>query len=159
MKIMPKTNADYKAIVGIAKSLPQWFTKGRLRQIKYATKKQHGLVAIENNHVVGFIFYRKWRRTSYLTWMGVTSSEKRKGIGSKLLAATEVELRKNKVDEIRVSTLSRAVKYKPYEETRIFYEKRGFILHHTDRNFYPNGGDRETLLKKLTNNNNKKIHI
>ena len=149
MKIRPKRIADYKSIVDIAKSLPKWFTKNGIRQIKYATRKQQGLVVTEENQIVGFVFYRKWQRTSYLTWMGVMSNKRRKGIGSKLLSALETELKKSRIYEIKVSTLARTVKYIPYEETRFFYKINGFVLHCIDKDFYPKGGDREILIKKF----------
>jgi ribosomal protein S18 acetylase RimI-like enzyme len=150
MEIRAKKNGDAKEIIAVAKSLPKWFTKDGVRQIGYAAKRQHGFMATEGNRIIGFVFYRKWKRTAYLTWIGVLSSKRRKGIGSKLLAALETSLKKYGMQSVKVSTLARTEKYKPYEETRFFYEKNGFMLLRIDKDFYPKSGDREVLIKKLS---------
>ncbi len=139
---------DHAEIMKIAKSLPEWFTKDGVRQIRYAIKRQDGIVAVDRK-VVGFVTYRTWKNTALMTWIAVSPEKRKKGIGAALVKEMERLMKKKGLTKIQVSTLARTVRYKPYQETRKFYEETGFKSARIDKNFYPQGGDREIMVKKL----------
>ena len=150
MQIREVRKNDYKEIVAITKSLYRWFSKNGLRQVKYAFRKQKGFVSIENHKVTGFIFYRKWKNTAVITWIGIGVNSRNKGIGKTLFRHVEKLVKKQNVKRIKISTLARTVKYKPYEETRKFWESCGFRTLRIDKNFYPfPSKDREVMIKEL----------
>ncbi len=149
VRIRKMKSSDHAEIIKIAKSLSQWFTKDGVRQIRYAIKRQPGLAAVEKSKVIGFLTYRTWKHTALMTWIGVSPEKRRKGIGAALVKGMEKIMKKKGVEKIQVSTLARTVRYKPYEETRKFYEKADFRLLRIDKGFYPQGGDREILVKKM----------
>ena len=149
MEIRKLRKNDHAAIMQIARQLSQWFTKDGRRQIRYAIRRQPGFVAIHQGSCIGFLTYRSWKRIATITWTGVNPSFRRKGIGTKLLHAFEREIKNEGISEIHVSTLSRKARYKPYLETVKFYEALGYKTLRIDKNFYPQGGDREVLIKKL----------
>jgi len=149
MQIRKMKTGDHAEIMKIAKALPEWFTKDGVRQIRYAIKRQPGLVAGENGKVTGFLTYRSWKHIALMTWIGVDPSKRKKGTGRALLKEMEKIMKKKGIKKIKVSTLARTVRYKPYEETRKFYEKTGFRSVRIDKNFYKKSGDREILAKRI----------
>ena len=147
MKIV-KLKAIYsREIVQTAKILSKWFTKQAITNIKRACNKQNGFVALDNNKIVGFLLYRKWKETAIITWMGILPNYQGEGIGRNLLKSLENKLKKYGVRKLKVSTLAPTTKYKPYEKTRKFYLKTGFKKYKIDKKFYPDGSDRLVLLK------------
>lgn len=84
-----------------------------VRQIRYAARNQNGFVAVENRNVSGFLTYRLWKKTAYITWMAVERKSWGKEIGKFLV------------------------------------RKIGFRLLRIDKDFYPQGGNREVLQKDL----------
>jgi ribosomal protein S18 acetylase RimI-like enzyme len=151
MKIRKLYHHDYESIILIAKSLPQWFTKKGIRQIKRAMNSQNGFVAIDKT-VVGFILYRKWKKTAWITWMGILARCRNRGIGTLLIRKTENIFKKHNIRTIKISTVSPTVRYTPYEETRKFYTRIGFRKHRIDKNFYKDGKnliDRIVLIKYI----------
>jgi len=110
----------------VAKTLPEWFTEGGVKNIAVDILFQRGFVAICNNTVVGFISFFVNEAAGHIGWMGILPSYHRKGIGKKLLEKLVSEFKKSGVKEVRVNTLGDSVDYKPYEETRAFYRAMGF---------------------------------
>ena len=48
---------DHMAVAEIARMLPQWFTELGVQQITSDLQTQQGLIALERDHIVGFITY------------------------------------------------------------------------------------------------------
>jgi len=56
MKIRPIQDADFTAIVNVAKALPDWFDEdARTRSIPIDLRHQQGFVALSNCQIVGFV--------------------------------------------------------------------------------------------------------
>ena len=84
-----------------------------------------------------------------LIWMGIRPEFQRKGIGTKLLLWLEDEARRLGMHSIEVETLPDEDDYEPYQQTRDFYYKNGFV-----RVYYKKAGvkgwdDQIVLEKKL----------
>ena len=78
--------------------------------------------------VVGFVaIKRKNNHVAEISWMAVELEHQRQGIGSALVDRVANDLRSQGIRVLEVKTLAEDVEYSPYEKTRRFYEKMGFI--------------------------------
>lgn len=127
MLIRKISNIDLPAILKIAESLPQWFTASGLESVESDLPFQSGFVAVEHDHVIGFITFFVNQGSATIGWMGIAPSHHRNGIGRALLAELRSYLKTFKIKSILVSTLSDAVEYEPYGRTRAFYRSNGFF--------------------------------
>jgi len=141
--------SDLGCVLGIMRTLPEWFTPDAVRSVRRSFRNHEGFVAIARGRAVGFALYKKWKKVAWLRWIGVLPAEQRKGVGSVLALAMESDVEKRGATLVRASTLSHTVKYAPYELTRKFYLKVGFAKERIDAGFYPDGGDRLLLVKRV----------
>ena len=126
MKIRKANKKDYLEAINIAKSLPQWFDKMGIKNMKTDFDLNNLIVAVEKNKVVGFLCYTTYCGKMLLMWMGVKDKFQRLGIGQKLLHWLEEESKKYGMISIEVKTLPDEDDYEPYKRTRSFYYKNGF---------------------------------
>ena len=86
-------------------------------------------------------------RASYdLYWIAVSPAYQRRGIGRKLVAATEEEVRKEGGARLYVETSTRD----QYRPTRAFYEQLGYRLEARLRDFYAPGDGKAIFCRNLT---------
>src|SRR4030042_6318150 len=117
---------DFKQLIEIAKTLPEWFTAGGVRQMNIDLRFQNGFVALNGSRIVGFLSFYVSEGIAQIGWMGVLSEFHRQGIGQKLVGRLISELKKVGIQELRVNTLGDSVEYEPYARTRAFYRRIGF---------------------------------
>jgi len=143
---------DHTAIVEMAKALHQWFTELGVQHIAKDLQTQKGLVALEDESMIGFVTYviTAGEKVAELTWIAVHPGSHRKGVGRRLVKALEEVLVKSGVSALEVSTVADSVEYEPYARTRSFYHALGFSDVRVDRKWYPSGDDRLLLRKPLT---------
>jgi N-acetylglutamate synthase-like GNAT family acetyltransferase len=85
-------------------------------------------IAEDLAEVIGFaIIQHKNKYLAEILWMAVKKSKWNQGIGSALIEHISNDLKSQGVRLLQVKTLSEDAKYSPYESTRQFYEKMGFI--------------------------------
>jgi len=109
----------------IAKNLKEWFTEIAVKKMKRNFKKN--LLHIkENGKVIGFLNYKKNKKSIVILWMGCKRDCQRKGIGSKLIQELERFANSKSIKTIKVETLTDEDSYEPYKLTRNFYYKNGF---------------------------------
>jgi GNAT superfamily N-acetyltransferase len=60
-------------------------------------------------------------------WLAVRAGQRGRGLGTVLLDRMLSDLASEGVSVVEVKTLDRSAGYPPYEVTRAFYERRGFI--------------------------------
>ncbi len=144
------TPSDRPAILAIAEDLPEWFDE-HARQVAIPTDivHQHVSVALEGPLVVGFISLYVSDGRLNIGWIGVLKSHHRKGIGHQLLRTAEERARAMGVAEIAVSTLGDAVEYAPYDQTRSFYRKNGFVAYQRSKTDNPGCPEELKLRKQL----------
>lgn len=130
IKIRKIEEGDYSSIIKIGESLhPDWFDKHAIkRAIPLDIKIHLGLLAEIEDQIVGFITYSSEDGEINITWLGVLPKLHRKGIGTALLKEVEKITRNLNVDKISIETLSEKEEFKPYEQTRAFYKKHGYLL-------------------------------
>lgn len=121
------TSDDVVAVLAVARALPEWFNAAGLAQIAAEVPHQQGAVAEVEGEVVGFVTWCTHDDgVGEIAWLGVSAGCHRRGIGSRLLAFAEDDLRSSGVTEVLVETLGESVDYEPYEGTRAFYRAAGF---------------------------------
>jgi len=115
-------------MLDVAAALIDWFGEyviNKLMPVDFVL--QRGFVAEDANGVVGFLTYTSDHTAVLITWFGISPEYHRKGIGVKLLAAIEAELRSIGVTEVRLNTVVASGDNDPYHNTHAFYKKMGFI--------------------------------
>ncbi|WP_297487625.1 GNAT family N-acetyltransferase [Thermococcus sp.] len=128
MRVKPlKSNAERLACLEIAKALPEWFNEAGLKAMERDLKSETTFIAVENGRVLGFIAIKHLNEKALeILWMAVRREFRRKGIGTEMLHFTE-EWAVKRGFEVLVVKTSGDLSYKPYDETRRFYEKNGFV--------------------------------
>ncbi|MFI5201684.1 MAG: GNAT family N-acetyltransferase [Candidatus Kapaibacterium sp.] len=120
---------DFEGVQSLADSLEGWFSPEGQEMISRDIHFQNGFVAEQDGRIVGFILFYSDQGIAHIGWMGIDRMMHRQGIGTALLERMLEELRAANALEVRVSTLGDSVEYEPYERTRAFYLKHGFIEH------------------------------
>lgn len=114
--------------LSIARELGEYFTEDGLAKMADDLKKHSLFVTLDAKTVLGFASVLKINgKTAEITWMAVRRDKQDRGIGSKIIDCLVSDLRSQKFAILKVKTLAGIVDYKPYERTRKFYEKMGFI--------------------------------
>jgi len=128
---MEITKGDEKhiaACLSIAKQLPQYFTEEGINTMSKDLLTHQLYIAIDSEEVVAYVAVEQRRhKVSEISWMAVKPGCQRQGIGSALINHIIADLLSQGVRLLEAKTLSAGIEYSPYEKTRLFYEKMGFI--------------------------------
>ncbi|TDW15253.1 GNAT family N-acetyltransferase [Kribbella kalugense] len=121
-------DGDIEACLEIVRALPEYFTADVPEKVRGDLGCLLGWVAVRDGQVVGFVVVeRRGTRAAEILWAAVDPSARRQGIGSQLAHEVMGELRATGVKVVELKTLDAAVDYKPYEATRAFWERMGFV--------------------------------
>jgi GNAT superfamily N-acetyltransferase len=140
---------DFKGIIEIAESLPEWFTKNGLENMKKDLGFQPGFVAEKDSDRIGFLSYFVSEGVGQIGWMGVLKELHRNGIGRKLVERTSSALKSAGISRLRVYTLGDSVEYEPYARTRAFYWAVGFEDHERIKQDNPECPEQLIMIKKM----------
>ncbi len=122
-----ETEIERRACLEIAKALPEWFNEAGLRAMERDLRGEKTFIAVEDGHVLGFVTLKPVSdKALEILWMAVRRELRGKGVGSRLLGFIDEWAGKKGFGVLVVKT-SGDLTYKPYNETRWFYEKRGFV--------------------------------
>ncbi len=123
--------AEIDALLAVAGALPEYFDEAAMARMPVDAQEHATYIAIEGDradHLRGFaVVERKGNRVAEVLWMGVCPERRRMGIGARLLSALEDDLRAEGFELLEIKTLAAEAEYAPYEGTRRFYEKQGFL--------------------------------
>jgi GNAT superfamily N-acetyltransferase len=118
---------DLDGCLGIVRSLPEFFTADALDTISGDFGQHQGWVA-DDDQVVGFaIVDRRSSTTAEILWAAVHRDRRGTGVGTLLIEHVLDVLAGNGVILVEAKTLDRSAGYGPYEATRAFWERRGFV--------------------------------
>ena len=118
--------AERRACLEIAKALPEWFNEAGIKAMERDLKSETTFIAVEKDQVLGFITVKSLNdKALEILWMAVRREFRGRGIGTWLLRFVEMWAKAN--FEVLVVKTSGDLSYKPYDETRRFYERRGFV--------------------------------
>ncbi len=120
---------DLVACYEIAKSLSEYFNDSGLAAMSRDLKTEETLVIRDGSDCLGFACAKIVRTgVAEILWMGVRKDRIRQGLGSLLMDALCQRLQETGTRFVTVKTLAPTVDYYPYEKTRLFYQKMGFVL-------------------------------
>lgn len=140
MQILRCNNHYIDDCLSIAKELTQYFNEAGIQTMREDLTKHLLYVALENNEVYGFLaLTHKNDHVFEISWMAVKLGQQHQGVGSALIEFVSKELKALGVKLLEVKTLAEDEEYLPYEITRAFYRKMGFI-HVETINPYPDWG-------------------
>lgn len=100
------------------------------------------------DEIVGYSCYGRipGTRTSYdLYWIAVGKRWQRHGLGRRLMTASEERIAATGGCQIFIETSSTQL----YHPTHVFYERCGYTLEHTFRDFYAPGDSKLVFVKRL----------
>ena len=128
MKVKPlATEEERLACLEIAKALPEWFNEAGLKAMERDLREEETFIAVEDGQVLGFVTLKPVSdKALEILWMAVRRELRGRGVGSQVLGFIE-GLATEKGFEVLVVKTSGDLSYRPYDETRRFYEKRGFV--------------------------------
>lgn len=127
MRIRPCAPADLDACLEIVRGLPEYFTPDVPDAIRGDLGRHQGWVA-EDDEVAGFaIVDRRSSRTAEILWAAVGHDRRGAGVGTLLIEHVLDALAGDGVVLVEAKTLDRSAGYAPYEATRAFWERRGFV--------------------------------
>ena len=119
--------AERDVCLQIARNLSEWFNEAGLKVIERDLREETTFVAVEGSDVLGFVTVKPTNRKALeILWMAVRRELRGKGVGTELLHFVE-EWARERGFELLVVKTSGDLSYKPYDETRRFYERRGFV--------------------------------
>jgi GNAT superfamily N-acetyltransferase len=118
---------DLEACLAIVRGLPDYFTADVVDAVRGHVAEHQGWIA-DDGHVLGFaIVDRRSPSTAEILWAAVRGDRRGAGIGALLIDHVLDALAGEGVLLVEVKTLDRSAGYGPYEATRAFWERRGFV--------------------------------
>lgn len=154
--IREKRAEDVQALLGIVRTLPEWFTPNSIEtEITPDLRDKAALVAQVDGEPVGFVSwgepeFHKEPGVVELHWIGVHRDWRGKGVGKALVRVMEEKLRQAGVKAVELWTVADSELYPPYADTRAFYRAIGYqdlyvdVVNRTEQT-----GDRLFLRKEL----------
>jgi ribosomal protein S18 acetylase RimI-like enzyme len=128
MKIVKGSGKYIDSCSSIANKLTQHFSEKAVSNISRDLRKHIIYIAIEMEEVLGFAsIVRLNENVAEISWIAVKKERQNQGVGSSLINYISDDLKAEGVTLLKVKTLSENVDNKPYESTRKFYEKMGFV--------------------------------
>jgi len=148
--IREATATDHSGILRVAQNLEGWFDEhARQIAIPMDIRYQDVFVAVASGDVLGFVSLYVADGRLNIGWLGVRRSHHRRGIGSLLLKKVEEHARMMGIPELAVMTLGDSVDYAPYEQTRSFYKKQGFVERQRNKTDNPGCPEELRLVRRL----------
>ena len=118
-----------KDCLELARGLPEYFNEDGYKKMEQDLLSHELYTVMRDERLAGFITIdTKSQNVAEISWMAVDKEQQGKGIGSQLLVYVIEDLRDSGYKLLEVKTLSEIDEYQPYEGTRAFYRKHGFIL-------------------------------
>ena len=122
-----ETESERRACLEIARALPEWFNEAGIKAMERDLKWETTFIAVEKDQVLGFITVKPINdKALEILWMAIRREFRGRGIGTGLLRFVEMWAVERGFEVLVVKT-SGDLSYKPYDETRRFYERRGFV--------------------------------
>jgi len=123
---------DAPAAVAIIRGLPDYFTDDVPMKVERDVASNEAWVITDSGSVAGFaVAARKSPAGAEILWIAVDAAQRGRGHGTRLLGHVLDHLATSGISVVEAKTLDRSSGYYPYEATRAFWERNGFI--HVDR--------------------------
>jgi len=120
---------DRDSCVAIVQQLPDYFTPNTHNELREHFSAPNAWVAVDRDEdtTVGFVLVEsRYHGTAEIIFAAVLRERHGCGIGTALVEQAFAALAERGVVIVEVKTLDASAGYKPYEETRAFWQSRGF---------------------------------
>ena len=118
---------DADACTSIVRSLPEHFDDHALEQTPLDVRRHGAWLLEDTGRLLSFVVAERRGRVAEILWMATRPDVRRRGHGTTLLRHVLAELQREGVVMVEVKTLDASADYAPYEATRAFYERMGFV--------------------------------
>ena len=137
----------------IMHSLPAWFSPSESIEKHAITHRDYTFfAAFDDETPIGFITLKIHNKyTADIYNMGILEQYHRQGIGRQLVESAEQYCSDNGFLYMTVKTLDSSAEYEPYNRTRAFYQKMGFIPLEVFTTFWNEENTCLFLAKRLRN--------
>jgi ribosomal protein S18 acetylase RimI-like enzyme len=122
------TAEDAPAVTAIIRGLPDYFTDDVPAKAERDAASHEAWIISDSGVVAGFaIAARKSPGGAEILWIGVDAARRGRGHGTTLLGHVLDHLAASGIGVVEAKTLDSSSGYRPYEATRAFWERNGFI--------------------------------
>ena len=122
------TAGDAPAVTAIIRGLPDYFTDDVPAKAEREATDHEAWVISDAGTVAGFATVsRKSPGGAEIGWMAVDAACRGHGYGTALLGHVLDHLAATGISVVEVKTLDSSSGYQPYEATRAFWERNGFV--------------------------------
>jgi len=121
------TPRDADACASVMRSLPDYFDHHALEQAPLDVRRHGAWLLEDSDQLVSFLVAERRGRTAEILWMATRPDSRHRGHGTLLMEHVLAELQREGVVMVEVKTLDASADYEPYEATRAFYERMGFV--------------------------------
>lgn len=119
---------DIPGATAIVRSLPDYFTSDVPGHVERDAAAHDGWVIRNAGQIAGFaVAERRSPGGAEILWIAVDPAQRGRGLGTRLLDGALADLAAAGVSVVMAKTLDRSADYPPYEATRGFWERRGFV--------------------------------
>ena len=119
---------DAPALTAIIRGLPDYFTDDVPGKVEHDAASHQGWVITDSGTVAGFaVAARKSPAGAEILWIAVDAARRGRGHGTRLLGHVLDHLGADGISVVEAKTLDRSAGYRPYEATRAFWERNGFV--------------------------------
>ena len=119
---------DIPAAVAVVQRSPDYFTDDVPDKVQRDAGDHDSWVLEDAGVVLGFaIAARKSARAAEILWIAVDAAHRGRGHGTLLLGRVLEALAASGINVVEAKTLDASAGYQPYEATRAFWERNGFV--------------------------------
>ena len=119
---------DAPAAAAIIRGLPDYFTDDVPAKAERDAASHEAWVLTDSGTVAGFaVAARKSPGGAEILWIAIDAARRGRGHGTRLLGHVLNCLAAAGISVVEAKTLDRSSGYRPYEATRAFWERNGFI--------------------------------
>ena len=126
--VRPFAAEDAPAAALIIEGLPDYFTEDVPAKVQHDAGKHDAWVLTDSGSVAGIaVAARKSPGGAEILWIAVEASHRGRGYGTQLLRHVLGCLATAGISVVEAKTLDPSADYQPYEATRAFWERNGFV--------------------------------
>src|SRR6478752_4977770 len=119
---------DAPAVTTIIRGLSDYFTDDVPAKAERDAASHQAWVITDSGTITGFaVAARKSPAGAEILWIAVDAARRGRGHGTRLLGRVLDHLGADGISVVEAKTLDRSSGYRPYEATRAFWERNGFV--------------------------------
>ena len=119
---------DAGAVSAIIRGLPDYFTDDVPAKVDHDAASHQAWVLTGSGTVAGIaVAARKSPGGAEILWFAIDAARRGRGHGTRLLGHVLDHLAIAGISVVEAKTLDRSADYRPYEATRAFWERGGFV--------------------------------